>query len=350
MGHIFLSYSRLDKDYVEKLISKLKDEQIEFWYDGYIELGADWEGTIENKIDTCDAFVIILTAASQKSKNVKNELLHAKDRGKNILPLLLEGEVWFSLKSTQCELVREGQLPSSNFFQKLAKRSLLKKTLEHFSIEWCYVPAGNISIGYKSSGVPAFSIAKHPVTNYQFQEFVDSVDGYRNKDYWTHSESSVRWRRENPMPLSAKFKGDLLPRENVNWYEAVAFCAWLSQKLGQSVRLPRDVERIRSVQTNDLRKYPWGNEFQVERCNTIENGLYRTTPVNQYPLGANPYGVFDLSGNVWEWSGTFHDNMPLAYGGGWRSRRRHATANHPRWHDPSYRAADLGFRVCILGE
>ena len=46
--------------------------------------------------------------------------------------------------------------------------------------------------------------------------------------------------------------------------------------------------------------FPWGDEFDKEKCNSAEAGFKHTTPVTQYPKGGSPYGCYDMAGNVWE--------------------------------------------------
>jgi formylglycine-generating enzyme required for sulfatase activity len=94
------------------------------------------------------------------------------------------------------------------------------------------------------------------------------------------------------------FPGDDLPRSNVSWYDVVAFCRWLSNKLGYTVTLPTEQQWQRAAQGDDEREYPWGDDFDHSRCNIASKS---TTPVTQYPNGASPFGVMDMAGNVAEW-------------------------------------------------
>ena len=123
--------------------------------------------------------------------------------------------------------------------------------------------------------------------------------------WWDYSADAKQWRVNNPQPKKTRFSGENLPRTNVKWYEAIAFCRWLTAQIGargdMSITLPTEQQWQRAAQGDDGREYPWGREFDMNKCNTQESGIGQTTPVTQYPQGASPYGVLDMSGNVWEW-------------------------------------------------
>ena len=90
----------------------------------------------------------------------------------------------------------------------------------------------------------------------------------------------------------------------VNYEDTVAYCAWLSQALGRVVRLPTEAEWEKAARggVNGLR-YPWGDDCDPSRCNFLVDAstkrLRGTRPTGTYP--PNPYGLYDMSGNVWEW-------------------------------------------------
>lgn len=184
---------------------------------------------------------------------------------------------------------------------------------ESFSLpllEWYSIPAGIAELlDLDKSGprrskrveVKAFQISKYPVTNRQFQAFVDDPMGYANPAWWQYMAQASAWHKKNPQAKSPRFKGDERPREMVTWYEAIAFCQWLTARIGCATLLPTTAQWQRAFQGDDSRAYPWGNGFDKARCNTAESNLKMTTLVTRYPEGASPYGVYDMAGNVWEW-------------------------------------------------
>ncbi len=108
--------------------------------------------------------------------------------------------------------------------------------------------------------------------------------------------------------------------------------------------------------------YPWGNQWDGERANTIENHLLGTSSVGIYPHGATPEGVHDLSGNVWEWTATryekylYHDderNDPngdaprVLRGGSWLDDRRDPRCAYRLRIDPGNFNGNIGFRPVV---
>jgi formylglycine-generating enzyme required for sulfatase activity len=85
------------------------------------------------------------------------------------------------------------------------------------------------------------------------------------------------------------------------WFEAQAYCNWLSEITGKFYRLPTEVEWEAATGGSD-QKYPWGNEFDTANLNILSTRILTTTPVGIFPRGKSKYGVYDLLGNVWEWS------------------------------------------------
>jgi len=77
MGHIFISYSHKDKTYVHKLAETLQAEGFEVWIDDRIDYGAEWPREIERRLDGCEAFILVMSRDSYKSKWVQKEIARA---------------------------------------------------------------------------------------------------------------------------------------------------------------------------------------------------------------------------------------------------------------------------------
>jgi formylglycine-generating enzyme required for sulfatase activity len=94
----------------------------------------------------------------------------------------------------------------------------------------------------------------------------------------------------------------------VSWYEALAFCAWLNDTgLYQTVRLPREEEWEYAVRGTEGWRYAWGNQPEPNLGNYAETGIGQTSAVGLFPAGQafqapDGSGLYDMSGNVWEWT------------------------------------------------
>jgi hypothetical protein len=120
MGHIFISYSHTDADYAQKLSQALQGEGMEVWIDERLDYGSQWPFEIQKQLDSCSAFILIMSPRSFASDWVQSELQRAKRKRKPIFPLLLEGdEPWLSVESTQYYDVRGADLPDQKFFSAL---------------------------------------------------------------------------------------------------------------------------------------------------------------------------------------------------------------------------------------
>jgi formylglycine-generating enzyme required for sulfatase activity len=148
-----------------------------------------------------------------------------------------------------------------------------------------------------------YAIGRYPVTNAEFGRFVED-GGYEKPDYWTEAgwkqKEGEGWRQ----PRFWKDEGWSAPSQpvvSVSWYEAMAYCRWLAARTGKPYRLPTEAEWERAARGTDGRRYPWGDDWDPERCNNGETGPGRTTPVGGYPDGDSPDGAGDMAGQVREW-------------------------------------------------
>lgn len=229
-------------------------------------------------------------------------------------------------------------------------------------LEWCDIPAGEVTLDHETKRrtymVNAYQISQYPVTNAQYQVFIEAKGGYENPVWWDFSPHASLWRQNNPEALRPKFGWGSHPRANVCWYEAVAFCRWLSHVMSLNIKLPTEPQWQRAAQGDDDRLFPWGNRFDRNRCNSKENKLRMTTPVKHYETGASPFNVYDMAGNVWEWCSntdptlTHHhdkheDASRAVRGGSFISSMQRLSNNFRYYLKPEYRYATIGFRVII---
>jgi serine/threonine protein kinase len=119
--HLFVSYSRRDKDYAAQLTDHLAENGFTVWIDSQIEYGDTWFAEIEEAIKTCEAFILLMTPEAYKSEWVQKEILLAKRDKKPIFPLLLEGSEFGIVIDLQFADVRDGTMPDANFHRRLRR-------------------------------------------------------------------------------------------------------------------------------------------------------------------------------------------------------------------------------------
>nr|WP_044200461.1 SUMF1/EgtB/PvdO family nonheme iron enzyme [Oscillochloris trichoides] len=198
-------------------------------------------------------------------------------------------------------------------------------TGEHY---WRYLPAGRYRIGGWEEGekvvdheIAAFWVARLPITVAQFARFV--AEGYREDRHWT--ENGLKWRGDRTSPYrwnDPRFNGANQAVIGVTWYEATAFCHWLTAHLslpsGYVLRLPTEAEwEVAAAYDGSAtpRWYPWGgneDEPTPERAVYDAWKLDAPAPVGLCPAGMAACGALDLAGNVWEWCSSHYQQYPEA--------------------------------------
>jgi formylglycine-generating enzyme required for sulfatase activity len=197
--------------------------------------------------------------------------------------------------------------------------------------------------------LPAFQIGAYPVTIAEYACFVRA--GQRRPTNWRAHLGKLEH-----------------PAVNVSWDDAVAYAAWLTTLTDQPWRLPSEAEWEKAARwdstTRIAYRYPWGDRFDHNRCNTNDGGKSGSTPVGTYAdrNDASPCGAHDLAGNVREWSSSVFKLYPydprdgreqqdsigfrVTRGGSWRENAWFArtTCRHDR-EPPKFGYRNLGFRL-----
>jgi len=137
--------------------------------------------------------------------------------------------------------------------------------------------------------LPDFEIGKYPVTNAQYAEFI-------KQEKQQPVPKKAGWFLREPPPDKLDH-----PVVGVSWYDARAYCDWLTAQTGRTYRLPTEAEWEKAARGEQGQIYPWGNRWEAERANQGNND---TTAVTTFPAGASPYGCCDIVGNVQQWTGT----------------------------------------------
>lgn len=189
--------------------------------------------------------------------------------------------------------------------------------------------------------LPAYVIDVYEVTNAAYDRFLRA----------TNRPAPAFWE-------GGRFQEgtDAEPVSQITWHDAAAFCRWAGK------RLPTEAEWEKAARGPDGREFPWGNTFDPDKAHTGVAGASGPVPVGRFTQGASPYGVHDMSGNVWEWvadwyqpypgsaaqSGYFGEKVKVIRGGGWEPGHHDSEniyrAAHRFFAPPGSGLTDGGFR------
>lgn len=241
-----------------------------------------------------------------------------------------------------------------------------------------YIPAGNFRMGT----LPEYAGAQ-PDEQPQRTVFLDA--------FWLDS-TEVTWQQYESCeqagacqllsPLRLEWAEDDHPVVMVTWQDAANYCSWAGR------RLPSEAEWEKGARGTEGRRYPWewigapesGGELRLNFCDVscpfdfhsteFDDGYPYTAPVGSFPAGISPFGLFDMSGNVWEWTADWYqadrykdkDNdlsqgpnvgtVRVIRGGSWLEGTLQGVVMTSRsanraWSDPTYARPDLGFRCAL---
>jgi formylglycine-generating enzyme required for sulfatase activity len=159
--------------------------------------------------------------------------------------------------------------------------------------------------------LPAFYLAVYPVTNDQYAQFLtESNPELKNLTKWIWLDQGCFIKKSASGYEAYGGKNDR-PVVNVKWDGAEAYCQWAG------LRLPTELEWEKGARGTDGRLFPWGNMWDKSKCRNDENRDEETTcSVWSYPEGISPWGLYQMAGNVWEWSADWYD--PLTYERYWK--------------------------------
>lgn len=225
--------------------------------------------------------------------------------------------------------------------------------------------------------VKGYKIGKYTVTNDQYRRFVEG-GGYEERQWWVEAgwwaKEKGKWR-EPRFWSNSRYNKSNQPVVGVSWYEAVAYCRWLTKKWqgegkigsGEVVRLPSEAEWEKAARGTDGRTYPWGDEADPLKANYTDTGIGLPAAVGMFPGGVSPYGLFDCAGNVWEWCSTLFkeqaypftvqdewaddyvnkNDLRVLRGGAFLNSGSYARCAARSWNPPYDRLSHIGFRVLV---
>ena len=245
------------------------------------------------------------------------------------------------------------------------------------ALEFSLIPAGKFYLGSKKGegnseeqpqhqlDMPAFWMSRYPITNAQYAVFM-KARGYEDESLWGEAKKANVWKegmvkgrwdnepRFVPENFDEPFNLSNHPIVGITWYEMLAFTRWLDRRWHKEaflsenwqVALPSESEWEKAARggiqipkapklklakkggwemqidgkefiQNPIpqRAYPWGDEFDLNKTNNRDTGIGTTCTVGCFAEGVSPYGVHDLSGNVWEWGRSLYEKYPYPESG-----------------------------------
>jgi formylglycine-generating enzyme required for sulfatase activity len=269
-------------------------------------------------------------------------------------------------------------------------------------------PAHQVDIPY------AYWLGQYPVTQAQFEEFV-AAGGYQDAPYWPEASKAGFWRddgrfkgrfdsdwRDRPYDLSHPWMLPNHPVVGITWYEALAFCRWLTHRWQEAGKLPPPWQAqlpseaewekgargglvvpsepvIKAMGEGTLiqnpalvanpyprRRYPWGEaKVTPKRANYEATEIQATSSVGCFPANVSPYGCVEMSGNVWEWTRSHWKRYPydpqdsrealdavpdvgrVLRGGAYYSGEEALRCAYRGRNNPRYWIDKNGFRFCV---
>ncbi len=390
MADIFLSYAREDLEKARLLATGLEQQGWSvFWDRSSIQIGQDFDEVIEQAIEQARCMIVGWSQVSKKSDWVRGEATIGRER-RILLPVLFEAvspPIAFRSLHTEdfsdwqgendrpeflnlCKAVTRlagashfhenrlveattaSILPASKPSVKSQPRS--ETTRLAFEPEMIIIPAGSFQMGseivdrekpiHPVTFAKPFKLGKYPVTFAEYDEYAKQT-GLKKPD-------DNGWGR------------DLRPVINVSWQNAVEYAAWLSILTAKAYRLPSEAEWEYACRAGSRSEYFWGNDGSQAKQYAwfAENTGGQSQAVGQKQ--PNPYGLYDITGNVWEWlQDGWHENYQGApdngsawetggdltrrvlRGGSWDGKLDFLRSAHRYRFHPDYRDDFIGFRL-----
>ena len=379
---VFISYSRKDIEIAEQISKKLISAGNMVWMDtGGIQTGAQFQEVITDAIKASGVFILIASENSYNSQWVSRELNYAYNLGKRIIPIIIDKAKM--PPSFEFILRTINWLDfTNNEYRELALKKLpewvgvgfdtdentgvdsMHVTLKDYQIEMIYVEGGLFTMGatLQQGGenpdempvhevrLDSYYIAKVPVT----QELWEKVMGEKsNGSFWNKILGNNDDSTKNH------------PINNVSWYDCITFINCLNAMTGKEFKLPTEAEWEFAAKGGakgryNGYKYSGGNNLNNVAW-TSENSGGSTHEVGQKQ--PNELGIYDMSGNVWEWCSDWYapypDNpvvnphgpedgdMKVCRGGCWDTKGSNCRISRRKANHPELRNSCVGFRLVL---
>ena len=385
---IFLSYASQDSEEAKSIYLALRDQGHEVFFDrADLLAGDEYHNRIRAAIDHAHLFVFLISPdALDSGSYTLTELTIAEKSNRRLLPVMLReteiarlpaaikavtfhradgnlaasvaaeahriaGDVWRKrLKQFAVGLAGIAVLAAGVFYATVGKNK--QQYAGKDGAPAVLIPAGSFIMGDDENSprreifVNAFYMDKYEVTVGRYAAFLQATGNVKPPEEWDTTNIQT---------------GAELPVVGVDWHDADGYCRWAGK------RLPTEAEWERVARGDDERKYPWGRDAPTPELATFgkpyQNPVYKdgVTRVGTHSKGMSPFGIYDLSGNVWEWvSDWYTESFPsddvrnprgpdngkhkVMRGGGWYDPPDRITATKRMYADPAQVDDEVGFR------
>ena len=197
--------------------------------------------------------------------------------------------------TTKYTPTRGSELLLKSLVQNMPKKNKKEQPKKNLANGMTLIPSGEFIMGSNErwddeapehiSATKAFYIDLNEVTNADYKKFTDE----------TKRETPYHWPEGNPPKIKEQH-----PVVYVSWFDANNYCKWTGK------RLPTEQEWEKAARGADGLIYPWGNQWSLDKSNNPYKNSTGTVPIGSFPEGKSPYGLNDMSGNVWEWVDSYY--------------------------------------------
>jgi formylglycine-generating enzyme required for sulfatase activity len=371
---IFISYSHKDAEWLERLKpflqSFVREDGLQIWSDQDIKPGSDWQGDIRKALSDAHAAILLISQDFVASKYISGEELPqllgaASQHGLRIFPVYVSScylkedsplHRFQGINSSDLPLDMMDRAKQNEIFARLARSidellkvsmvGLTEEWLENFRSKFVPVEGGVFVMGDNETHTKLHALEEREVrvASFRMGKYVVT------QSEWVALMKTQPWRDEKSVRL-----GDDIPAVNVTWGDAFDFVGRISRADSKfAYRLPTEAEweyAARGGQKasgshtkfsfgddeNKLMEYGWHDQNASGILNSYAH------PVGM--LKPNPLGLYDMHGNVWEWTSELDEGGRVVHGGGFNYEAVGASSAYRLTKNPTDKGVALGFRL-----